>query len=141
MKFMDEDNKQPEEVNKEEEYLNNWKRTQADFVNYKKDEGKRMEEFAKYSTASVIEDVLDVIGNLELASQHIQDKGLQMVMSQFESLLKKYGVERIAVAGQTFDPAVHEAVEPIVDDSKITEARAGYTMHGRVIRPARVKNG
>src|SRR5689334_22123022 len=124
MKFMDNDKKVDSEesknitvpeVSKEEEYLNNWKRAQADFINYKKDEGKRMEDFAKFATENVIEDILDVLGNLELAAGHIKDQGLTMVMSQFESLLKKYGVERIAVAGQTFDPAVHEAVEAIVD--------------------------
>ena len=127
--------------NKEEEYLNNWKRAQADFVNYKKDEAKRLEQFVKFAGESVIEDVIDVVDNLELAAEHIKDEGLKQVLKQFESLFKKYSVERIAVAGQKFDPTVHEAVEAIVDDSKIAEARAGYTMHGRVIRPARVKNG
>ena len=145
MKYMDNDNLNPQNgsdmsENIAEEYLNNWKRAQADFVNYKKDEARRAEEFVKFANESVIEEVLDVVGNLELAAEHIKDEGLKQVIKQFESLFKKYNVERIAVAGQQFDPAVHEAVEAIVDDSKITEARAGYMMHGRVIRPARVIN-
>lgn len=141
MKFMDETQTQDEVIDKTEEYLNNWKRAQADFANYKKDEAKRLEQFIKFAGESVIEDVLDVVGNLELAAEHIKDEGLKQVLKQFDSLFKKYSVERIAVVGQKFDPTVHEAVEAIVDDSKIAEARAGYTMHGKVIRPARVKNG
>src|SRR3989344_8148303 len=131
MKYMD-------EISKEQEYLDSWKRAQADLINYKKDEGKRMEEFIKFANEDVILEVLDVVGNLELAAEHVKDEGLKQVLKQFDSLFKKYSVERIAVVGQTFDPAVHEAVEAIVDDSKIAEARAGYTMHGRVIRPARI---
>jgi len=129
-----------DEISKEQEYLDSWKRAQADLINYKKDEGKRMEEFIKFANEDVILEVLDVVGNLELAAEHVKDEGLKQVLKQFDSLFKKYSVERIAVVGQTFDPAVHEAVEAIVDDSKIAEARAGYTMHGRVIRPARIKN-
>lgn len=111
-----------------QKYLNNWKRAQADFANYKKDEMKRMEELLKFGNEAILLEVIEIVS------------GFELVIKQFENTLKKYGVERIAVAGQKFDPTVHEAVEAIVDDSKIAEARAGYTMHGRVIRPARVKN-
>ena len=124
---------------KEQEYLNNWKRAQADFVNYKKDEAKRLEEFVKFANESVIIEILDVVGNLELAAEHLKDDGLKQVIKQFEEILKKYNVERIAVAGQ-FDPALHEAVDAIDESHPLIEVRAGYTMHGRVIRPARVVN-
>ena len=51
--------------------------------------------------------------------------------------MKKYGVEKIVI-GDKFDPMLHEVVEGAEGD-KIEEVRAGYTMHGRVIRPTRVK--
>lgn len=129
-----------DEITKEEEYLNNWKRAQADFVNYKKDEAKRLEEFVKFANESVIIEILDVVGNLELAAEHLKDDGLKQVIKQFEEILKKYNVERIAVAGQNFNPEMHEAMGEIVDDQPLVEIRPGYTMHGRVIRPARVIN-
>lgn len=132
---------QSPEVNKEEEYLNNWKRAQADLINYKKDEFKRMEELIKFGNESLIIDVLDAVSNLELASAHIKDEGLKITLKQFESILKKYGVERIAVAGQAFDPSVHEAVDAIEESKPLAEVRPGYRLHGRVIRPARVNNG
>ena len=122
-----------------DDYLNNWKRTQADFENYKKDEKKRAEEFVKFSNETLILEVLDVVANLELAAKHIKDEGLNITIRQFESLLKKYGVERITV-GDTFDPNVHEAIDAINETKPLEEVRPGYTMHGRVIRPSRVKN-
>lgn len=125
-------------ISKEEKYLNSWKRAQADLDNFKKDEKKRAEEFVKFSNETLILEVLDVVANLELAAKHIKDEGLKITIKQFESLLKKYGVERIAVAGQEFDPAIHEAVGELADGAHLVEERPGYTMHGKVIRPARV---
>src|SRR3989344_8826539 len=98
---MDEEKKTTEQEELEqcqqkcEEYLNNWKRAQADLINYKKDEMKRMEELVKYGNEAIILDVVDVVGNLELAATHINDEGLKITLKQFESVLSKYGVERI----------------------------------------------
>ncbi len=131
---------EPQISKEEEEYLNSWKRAQADLINYKKDEARRIEEFIKFSNETLILEVLDVVANLELAAKHIPDEGLKNILKQFESLLKKYGVERIAVVGQEFDPAIHEAVGELADGKPLVEERPGYSMHGKVIRPARVKS-
>ncbi|MBI2063644.1 MAG: nucleotide exchange factor GrpE [Candidatus Yanofskybacteria bacterium] len=120
-----------------EEYLNNWKRERADFVNYKKDEGKRMEEFVKFANEGLILELLDTLDDLYLAAKQTKDSGLSQVIKKFEDLLKKYGVERIII-GEKFNPMYHEIIEG-TEGEKIEEIRAGYTMHGRVIRPTRVK--
>lgn len=120
-----------------EEYLNNWKRERADFVNYKKDEGKRMEEFVKFANESLVLELLDTVDDLYLAAKQTKNEGLEQVIKKFEDLLKKYGVEKIKT-GDKFDPMRHEIVEGTEGD-KIEEVRAGYTMYGRVIRPARIK--
>lgn len=120
-----------------EEYLNNWKRERADFVNYKKDEGKRMEEFVKFANESLILEFLDTIDNLCLAAKDLKNPGLDQVIKKFEDLLKKYGVEKIKV-GDKFDPMYHEVVEG-TEGERVEEIRAGYMMYGRVIRPARIK--
>ena len=120
-----------------EEYLNNWKRERADFLNYKKDEAKRLGEFVKFANEAVILELIDTLDDLERASKEINDPGLSQVMTKFRDLLKKYDVERINTEG-AFDPLLHEAVEGAEGD-KIEEVRAGYMMHGKVIRPARVK--
>jgi len=117
-----------DEISKEDEYLNNWKRAQADLMNYKKDEMQRMEQLIKFGNEQLVISVIEIM------------TGLEMVFKQFESLLKKYGVERIAVVGQKFDPAVHEAMAELDDSKPLAEVRPGYMMHGKVILPARVKN-
>ena len=124
---------------RQEEYLNNWKRAQADLINYKKEEMQRVMELIKFGNEGLILEVLDIVANLELAAKHIADEGLKNIIKQFESLLKKYGVERIAVAGQKFDPAIHEAVGELADGADLVEERPGYTMQGNLIRPTRVK--
>ncbi len=120
-----------------EEYLNNWKRERADFINYKKEEAKRLEEFVKFANESLILEVLAVFDDLDLAAKQIKDVGLDQVVKKFGDFLGKYGVERIKVEGE-FDPTLHEAVEG-EGEGRVEEVRAGYTMHGRVIRPARVR--
>lgn len=122
-----------------EEYLNGWKRAQADFINFKKDETKRLTEFLKYGNEALVLEIVDVLDDLDNAAKEIKNPGLDQVMKKFLDLLKKYGVERIKVAGEKFDPLVHEAVSTEPNGDKIEEVRAGYTMQDKVIRPARVK--
>ncbi len=131
-----------------EEYLNNWKRERADFINYKKDEAKRMMEFVKFGNESLILELVEVLDDLYLAADEVKNSGLDQVLKKFQDLLKKYGVERIQTDGP-FNPELHEAVaiggDPVKSPegdngaSKLEEIRAGYTMYGRVIRPSRVK--
>lgn len=128
-----------ESSDKTEEYLNNWKRERADFLNYKKDEARRIEEFAKFANEDVILETIEIVDDLELAVQEYKDIGLEQIIKKFKDLFKKYGVEEIKVGGQKFDPALHEAVETEASGEKIVQVRAGYTMHDKVIRPARVK--
>jgi len=131
-----------------EEYLNNWKRERADFINYKKDEAERMEEFLKFSTEGIVMELLDVIDGIEAARNNLPDTkelkewidGFDSSLHKLEDFLKKFGVEKTKISGARFDPLLHEAVEvQDKDGGKIEEIRPGYTMHGKVIRPARVK--
>lgn len=122
-----------------EEYLNNWKRERADFINYKKDEAKRMEMFVGFANESLMLEFMDIIDNLDLAAKHeISAESIKQIIKKTEEVLKKYDVERIKI-GKEFDPTLHEAVSTEEDGEKIEEVRAGYTMRGKVIRPARVK--
>ena len=124
---------------KSEEYLNGWKRAQADFVNYKKDETKRLVEFLKFGNESLILEIIEVLDDLDNAAKELKNSGLDQVIKKFQELLKKYSTERIKVEGEKFDPLVHEAVSTETDGEKMEEVRAGYMMQDKVIRPARVK--
>ena len=165
IKIMDDNIKNKEEVEmpgttqnewqaKAEEYLAGWKRSQADLQNYRKDENKRVEDFLKFGSEAVIISVIDRVDDLARALEHVPPdvatqhgdwlKGIQQVLKTFEELLKKWEVQKIASAGETFNPLLHEAVQidqegPEMGEKVIEEYRSGYMMHGKVIRPARVK--
>src|SRR3989338_7333388 len=93
-----------------EEYLNNWKRERADFLNYKKEEAKRLEEFVRFANEDLLMETIETLDDLEKAAKEINNDGLSQVLKKFQDLLGKYGAERIKVKGEKFDPSLHEAV-------------------------------
>ena len=133
-----------------EEYLNGWKRAKADLINYKKDEAKRFEDVVKFGNELLIYDLITTLDAFNLAIASLEktnetDKGIYMIKSQLEDALKRHGLERLAVSvGQQFDPTLHESISEIEDQSVksgqiVEEVEAGYTLNGKLIRPARVK--
>ena len=132
-----------------EEYLNGWKRAKADLINYQKEEVRRFEEVVKFANESVVRDFIVVLDSFDLAiatlvKQGAVEKGIYMIRTQLEDVLKKNGLERMVVAvGQKFDPALHEAVEEVASQQAagtvVEEAGRGYMLYGRVVRAARVK--
>jgi molecular chaperone GrpE len=125
-------------LNKEEEYLNGWKRERADFINYKKDEMERIGQLVKYANEEIILNLLPILDNLILAQSHISDQGLSQVVKQFQDFLQKEGIEPIETVGKEFDANTMEAVEG-EGNTVAEETQRGYTMHGKLIRPAKVK--
>ena len=137
-------------TSKAQEYLNNWKRERADFINYKKNEEQRLGEIIKYSSEGMVLEMVNVMDNFMNVTRHLPDnvreknkdwvEGLEKAMAEFEKLLKGYGVSKIEVKDAKFDPMLHEAVEMTdKDGQRLEEVRAGYKLHEKVIRPARVK--
>ena len=66
-----------------------------------------------------------------------------MVSNQFSDILGQYGVERVPGVGAAFNPAHHEAMGRVptpdaAPDSIVQEYEAGYTLHGRLLRPSKV---
>jgi molecular chaperone GrpE len=121
-----------------DEYLNGWKRERADFLNYKKEEGERIGTLAKFANEELLLNILPILDNLLLASTHVKDEGLDMVVKQFEELLRKEGIEPIEVTDKNFDPNTMDAIDG--EGEKVSEElQKGYTLHGKLIRPARVK--
>jgi molecular chaperone GrpE len=124
--------------NKSEEYLAGWKRERADFINYKKEEAERVSNLIKFANEDLIFKILPVLDNLLLAQTHINDDGLMQVIKQFEDFLKQEGIEQIKVLDKKFDPNLMEAIEG-EGENVSEEILRGYTMHGKLIRPAKVK--
>lgn len=129
-----------------EEYLNNWKRERADFLNYKKDEAERMVYLARYAKEDMILEILPILDNIYLAEksipEHIKEdtwtEGFKMIQKQLEDFLKQQGIEEIKTEDQQFNPETMEIVDG-KEGTMIEELQKGYTMDGKVIRPAKVK--
>ncbi len=74
----------------------------------------------------------------------INTEGLDSILKNMDSMLKKYGVTPIDALGEIFDPNIHEAIsvisDPNLDDNTITkEIRKGYISQNRIIRPTLVE--
>ncbi len=132
-----------------DEYLDGWKRSKADLINYKKEELKRLEDMAKYATEDIMKDLIAVLDSFDLALVSLKsvgngaEKGVQMIKSQLEDMLKKSGLTKInASPGEEFDPSRQEAVV-VVDggeSGKIAEEiEPGYMLYNKMLRPIRVK--
>ena len=139
-----------EESKKEaEEYLNGWKRAKADLINFKKETEKRQAELIEFANANLILDLLPIHESLKNAVLHAETgdenlkKGIKQIKKQFDDLLKSLGIEEIKTIGEKFNPELHESVEKRKEDGKeegiiLEEVKAGYTMYGKVLEPAKV---
>ncbi len=146
-----------------DEYLAGWQRTRADFLNYKKEEIERVEEILKYANLDLILKILSVLDNFDLAEKELLKclkddenvdavrnkisngvKGVLQIKTQILDFLKNQGIEEIKAVGEKFDPNFHEAVEEVEAEDKESgmvaeETQKGYILHGKVIRPTKVK--
>lgn len=135
-----------------EEHLAGWQRERADFLNYKKEELARIEELLKYADTGFTLKLLPILDNFEITEKKLPKefkkdeniKGLLQIKNQIKDLLKSRGIEEIECLGNKFDPSLHEIVEAIEmkggePGTIIEEAQKGYKIHGKVLRPARVK--
>lgn len=126
-------------------------RTQAELENFRRRTQKESLEEMKYRALPVIRDLLPGIDNLKRAvdaaeqsgdTQNLID-GIKMVSQQFADALKAHSAEPINPVGEPFDPNLHEAMAqvPSAEHEPMTVLQvveAGYRIHDRVVRPAKV---
>ena len=125
-----------------------FKRILAEFENYKKRSQKERETLYNSILSDVVEVILPVLDNLENAvkvetKDEEYKKGIELVLKQFNDVLKSKGIEEIKAEGETFDPELHEAVRSVQDEEKgekeIVEVyRKGYKVGSKVIRHSMV---
>lgn len=146
---LDELKEKLEKTSKErDEYFDGWKRSKADFINYKKEETERISELIKFNNESIFSELIPVLDSIKLGIVMLENdkkaqKGLVVIETQFEDTLKKLGIEKISPnTGDEFDPRFHEAIrhdESDVKDGCVSESVSdGYVLQGKVIRPAKV---
>lgn len=133
------------------DYLDKWRRTTAEFSNYRKRQEREYKEMHQAAGADMIKQLLPVLDDFDLAFKAIPAdmqnqsvfEGFRLIERKFNQTLERVGVTAIIVVGQHFDPNVHESVASDLSDQDegivLAEFRKGYKLYDKILRPAMVK--
>ncbi len=139
------------------EMLDQQARLKADFDNFRRRAERARTETYGQIVGEVVGKLLPIADNLRRALDTAElvgansspelvqfTQGVELIHKQLSDTLKIYGVAAIPTVGATFDPNVHEAIA--IEDSDefdsntvIAEVVRGYTLGGKLLRPAMVK--
>jgi molecular chaperone GrpE len=135
-----------------ESYLDDLRRLQADFDNYRKRTLREQTARSASASQALVARLLPVLDNFELAvsaAEQSRDfdrmlKGVEMVLGALREVLEGEGLVKIEAEGKPFDPERHEAVIAVEQEGAepgmvVDIVRAGYELGGKVLRPAMVK--
>lgn len=136
---------------KADDNLNKAIRAQAELDNVLKRTSRDIENAHKYALEKFVTELLPVLDSLELgisATDNVEDiaslrEGMDLTLKKFVDTLEKFGVEIINPQDQKFNPELHEAVsmqelENAEPGSVISVMQKGYSLNGRLVRPAMV---
>jgi len=137
---------------KADEWLDKYRRSVAEFSNYRKRQERERQQQAWRINADVMRRLLEPLDDLERALSNVPEdcmdsgwvQGVELIAQKIRNVLSEYNVEPIAAVGQPFDPLYHDALiqEPhdeYPEGIVVEELETGYLMDGQVLRPARVK--
>ena len=124
-----------------------WKRTQADFDNFRNRTEQQREEILDFQKADFMTKIAPVLDNFHRAFEHAPEgefaTGIKQIEKQLEEILTSEGLKRIDTTGE-FNPNLHEAIsseanKDVPADYIIAEVESGWQFKDRVIRPAKVR--
>lgn len=123
-------------------------RMHAEMDNLRKRTAREIEDSRKFAVERFSTALLDVVDNLERALEVEEGnevglrEGVKLTFDSWHTMMEKFELKRIDAVGETFDPHKHEALSQMPSDEPegtvIAQHVAGYTLHGRLIRPAKV---
>lgn len=126
------------------------KRALADYQNLEKRIAEGRSELTSFVGVELVKRLLPVLDHLEQALAGISEeekqsgwvRGVELAVKEFKQVLQQEGLDEIAADG-LFNPSLHEAVDTTEgEDNKILRViQNGYTLQGRVIKPAKVVVG
>ncbi len=135
-----------------EEEKDRYLRLNAEFDNFSKRTVKEREEFIKYASEKLIQELIDVFESLERGIENARktddkDKlieGMELVYKQFKAVLDKNGLVPIKAMGEKFDHRRHEAMmqtltDEYEEDTILEEFAKGYMLNGKIIRYSKVR--
>jgi molecular chaperone GrpE len=126
-------------------------RALAEADNIRRRAQRDREDAVRFAAEGLVRDLIPVLDNLDRAlaaargageASGIVD-GVELIRREFLKVLERNGVTRYSAVGQRFDPNQHEAIARVVSidkepDTVVSETVPGYSLRGRVIRPAQV---
>jgi molecular chaperone GrpE len=128
-------------------------RLHADAQNIRRRAEQDIEKAHKYGQERLLSELLPVIDNLERALQAsgtddnalllALKQGVELTLKSFVDCLRKFNVEMLDPVGEPFDPLFHQAIAMLESktaepDSVLSVMQKGYSLNGRVLRPAMV---
>lgn len=126
-------------------------RAQAEMENLRKRAARDVENAHKYALEKFTNELLPIMDSLELGlsasvkAKNLDDlcKGMELTLEMFNTVMEKFGITMIEPKGEKFNPELHDAVSmQETNDSNsgiiIEVMQKGYTLNGRLIRPAMV---
>ena len=126
-------------------------RVSADYANFQKRVPKQISDTLSYEKERIIKSLLPALDNLEHTLQNsetskdieVLTKGIKIIYDQMLDILKSHGIEQMKTLGQSFNPAMHEAMMRKSESDKedniiLEEFQKGYKLNERVIRPSKV---
>ena len=124
-------------------------REKAELENFKKRLTKEKDDFVQFANERLLQELIQIEDNLERALEvpnatlESLKEGVEMIQKQFSTFLKNQKVEPIEAIGKAFDPNLHEVLnqqesEEHEENTVIEEYSKGYTLNGRILRPAKV---
>ena len=128
-------------------------RAQAEVQNMRRRCEADVEKAHKFALEKFSAELLTVVDNLERAlnavpdrnAEHVQAlaEGVELTLKSFLEILSKFNVQQVNPISQPFDPQFHQAITTVVNpnvepNTVLDVMQKGYTLHGRVIRPAMV---
>jgi molecular chaperone GrpE len=134
-----------------DDYHDRWLRKTAEFDNYRKRVERERREQADQKITDLMLELLQVVDDFDRALNldageggAAYRKGIELIHAKLNDLLRRQGVQPIESLGADFDPNVHQAVihesSPEHREGEvIAELARGYTVGGRLLRPAMVK--
>lgn len=140
-----------EALTKADDYYDKLMRSQAEMENIRKRSQRELENAHKYAIEKFVNELLPVIDSMELGQEAAKTatdmdsirEGVSMTHNMFMSTLEKFDIEVVNPEGDNFDPEIHQAMsmQETADaqpNSVIGVMQKGYTLAGRLLRPAMV---
>jgi molecular chaperone GrpE len=137
---------------KADEHWNNLVRAKAEIDNLRKRHERDLENAHKYALERFVAELLAVRDSMELGLSAAQEQGAdvekllegtELTLKLFSDVMERFDVVQIDPQGEPFDPDLHQAMsmqprDDVAPNTVVTVVQKGYTLNGRLVRPAMV---